>query len=213
MIKNNNTINKLNWRYATKQFDPSKKLSEDQLFAVKEAFRLSPSSFGLQGWKFIHIVDAEKRSKLQEAAYGQTQIVDASELFVLTIPTNYGVDDVNKYVETVAEVRKMKIEDLTGLTESLMGFVSSKSQEQITAWLRNQIYIALGFVMAVCAVDEIDACPMEGFNAEKFDEILGLKEKNLTSVVCLPVGFRSEEDKYAKLPKVRFSQEDIFIEE
>jgi nitroreductase len=211
MSQTNNTIKQLNWRYATKLFDSSKKLSADQLEVVHEAFRLSPSSFGLQGWKFIRVTDPTKRLALKEAAFGQAQVSDASEFFVLTIPTNFSTANIDAFVASTAKQRNIKPEELVGFKDMLVGFLSSKTPEQIIAWLKNQVYIALGEVMAVCAIDNIDTCPMEGFNPTKFDEILDLKSKNLTSVVSLAVGFRSSTDKYASLPKVRFSQEEAIL--
>lgn len=212
MFKTNNSINALNWRYATKQFDTSKKLSDEQLAYVKEAFRLAPSSYGLQAWKFVHVKDSTKRAALKEAAFGQGQIEDASELFVLCVPTNYSIDGVDKYIASMADTRKMKVEELEGFRDMMAGNLGSKSPEQINIWLKNQVYIALGFVMAACAMEKIDTCPMEGFNPGKFDEILDLGSQSLTSVLCLPVGFRAADDKYAAMPKVRFSQDELFLE-
>ena len=211
-MEKNSLIQALNWRYATKVFDVNKKLSSEQVSLIKEALRLSPSSFGLQGWKFLHIVDAEKRQLLRQAAYDQSQVTDASDLFVLAVPTKYGMPEVDHYIEKTAAVRGMKVEDLASFRGMMQGYLSSKSSEATTEWLKRQVYIAIGVAMTVCAANQIDSCPMEGFDNQKVDEILGLKELGLTSVLMLPVGFRSPDDKYQGLLKVRFDTSEVVLE-
>ena len=211
MNQNNNTIKQLNWRYAVKQFDSSRKLSPEQLLTVTEAMRLSASSFGLQGWKFIHVVNPAVRQQLKDASWGQSQVDDASEYFVFAAPTNYSNTDIDNFVNSTAKIRQQPLEQLTKFKEMLYGFLSQKSPDDLLVWLKKQIYLALGQTIATCAVEGIDTCPMEGFDPAKYDQILGLTSKNLTSVVCLAVGFRSPDDKYSQLAKVRFPADEVLI--
>ena len=211
MNNTNHSLNQLNWRYATKMFDTTKKITAEQLEIVIESLRLSPSSYGLQGWKFIRVVDQTKRQTLKEAAYGQSQVTNASEFFILTIPTNFSETNIDKFIESTAKTRNMPVEQLSKFKDMLKSTLANQTAEQTASWLKMQLYIALGQAMAVCAIENIDTCPMEGFDHAKFDEILDLKSKNLTSVVCLAVGFRSAEDKYAQLAKVRFSEEEMLL--
>lgn len=206
-----NTIAQLNWRYATQEFDSSQKLSTEQVSLIKEAFRLSPSSFGLQGWKFIHVTDPVKRAALKEASWGQSKVTDASEFFVLAVPTNFSQANVDAYLKLVSKERNIPVDQLKGLQDMLTGYLARNNAESILAWLKQQTYIALGQVMTVAAIESIDTCPMEGFNPAKYNEILELDSKNLTSVVALAVGFRSKDDKYGAMAKVRYPTEDVFL--
>jgi nitroreductase len=208
-----NTIDALKWRYATKQFDPTKKLSKEQYEIVTEALRLAPSSFGLQPWKFIEVTNPEVRAKLREAAWGQPQITDAANLFVLAVNKNVNDAYVDTYIADIAKTRGMKIEDLKGFEDSIKGSIASKGGvEGVIQWSSRQVYIALGTLLTTAAVEGIDACPMEGFDSKKFDEILGLEKLGLESRVLATVGFRSEGDKAASYKKVRSAKEDVFIE-
>ncbi|MBI9064703.1 MAG: NAD(P)H-dependent oxidoreductase [Marinilabiliaceae bacterium] len=202
-------LEKLNWRYATKQFDAQKKLSDDQLQKVLEATNLSASSFGLQPYKVLVIEDLHIRSDLREVAWGQPQVTDASQVIVFAAQTNISEQDVNEFVQRIAETRNMPKEALTEYEGMMKGFVSAQPQEALTQWAAKQAYIALGFLLVTCAVEGIDACPMEGFDKDKFDEILGLKEKNLTSVVMATIGTRSKDDQYQHLAKVRKSLNEM----
>lgn len=205
-------LDALQWRYATKKYDATKKLSSEQLNFLKEAIRLSASSYGLQGYKVLVIQDPELRAKLQPAAWGQAQITDASVLFVFCIPTNYSSDDVNAFVQHTANERGLDWEALKGYAEFMNTKIFEKTPEEIEIWLSRQVYIALGNLLAAAGSAKIDATPMEGFEPEKFDEILGLKEKNLRSVVLATVGFRHEEDATQHYKKVRKPAEQLFEE-
>jgi len=205
-------LDALQWRYATKKYDATKKLTSEQLNFLKEAVRLSASSYGLQGYKVLVIQDAELREKLQPAAWNQPQITDASALFVFCIPTNYSSDDVNTFVQHTADERGLDWEVLKGYAEFMNTKIFEKSPEEIENWLSRQVYIALGNLLAAAGSAQIDATPIEGFEPEKFDEILGLKEKNLRSVVLATVGFRHEEDATQHYKKVRKPAEQLFEE-
>ncbi len=204
-------IDKLNWRYATKKFDHTKKLSPAQLDELLKAVHLSPSSAGLQSYKVIVVEDLTTRQKLREAANGQSQITDASQLIILASETNLDEAYVKNYIDHVAKTRQIGRENLEGFEQMINGNVSKLTAEQKLNWSNKQAYIALGILLTSAAELGIDACPMEGFNADKFDEILGLKEKGLTTAVIAPIGFRSEDDGYSKLAKVRKPEEEMFI--
>lgn len=205
-------IESLNWRYATKAYDTSKKLSDEQVSMLIEAVRLTPSSYGLPAYKVIHVKDAEIREKLKAVAWGQPQITDASDLFVFAIKTDLSDVSVDEYMKLIADTRGVATESLDGFSGMIKGTLNSLSQEHKEAWAARQAYIALGTLLTTTAENKIDSTPMEGFTTEKFDEILGLKELNLKSVVVCVVGYRSENDDYAGLKKVRISKDDLIIE-
>ncbi len=202
-------ISQLKWRYATKKFDPTFKLSQEQLNTLTEAARLSPSSFGLQPWGFVVVSDPEVRKKLSAAAWGQPQVTESSHLFVMCRSTEMNQTKVDAYVASIVEERGVSIESLSGNSEMMSGFVAGKSKEELAVWMSRQVYIALGVLLTTCAVEKIDACPMEGFDNAQFDEILGLKEKGLTSLAICAVGKRAADDAYAKEAKVRFPKEKV----
>lgn len=206
-----NTLEALQWRYATKQFDATKKLSEEQLNTLTEALRLAPSSFGLQPWKFLVISNPEVRTKLREAAWGQPQVTDASHLIVLAAKTDLSTKSAEEFVATVAKTRNIEVSALQGLHDMIAGSIENRSPEERIEWAARQAYIALGTLLTAAAIEQIDAAPMEGFDPQKFDEILGLAEKNLTSVVIAGVGFRSAEDGMSHAEKVRFPAEEVII--
>lgn len=204
-----NIIDSLNWRYAAKVFDPDKKISDETFNDFLEAVRLSPSSFGLQPWKFIVVKNTDVRSKIKEAAYGQAQVVDASHLIVFAVDKNFSVGN---YIKSVATVRGVPAESLDDYKGMIDGFLAPLSPDEKTEWATKQVYLALGITLVSAAAMEIDSCPMEGFDGKVVDEILGLKTLGLESRVLLPVGYRSSNDKYASLPKARYSKEEVVIE-
>lgn len=204
-----NHIEKLEWRYATKEFDASKKLSKEQVDTLAESLRLAASSFGLQPWTFYIISNEEVKEKLLPHSWNQKQVVDCSHQIVFCTMTDFGASDVERYIEDIAKTRGQSTEELEGYSKVMKGFLSGKDKEDVLTWAKNQVYIALGSFLTTCAELEIDACPMEGIVQSEYDKVLGLKEKGLTSVVACPVGFRASEDKYAKLSKVRFPLEDV----
>jgi nitroreductase len=207
----NETIDALKWRYATKVFDSTKKLTEDQLAILKEAIRLAPSSYGLQPYQVIIVSNPEIKEKLKEAAFGQPQLTDASHIFVFAITHNFTEQQVDEYATNIAETRGIDITAIKGFVDVMKGTVNNRSEEELANWNARQAYIALGVLLETAAFHDIDACPMEGFNNAHFDGILGLADRNLTSVVIASVGFRSSEDGYQNLKKVRKSEEDLFI--
>jgi nitroreductase len=205
-------INQLNWRYATKQFDPKRKISAADWATLETALQLTPSSGGLQPWKFIVITNPTVRAKLLPASYGQAQITDASHLVVFAAKNNLSEADVDAHIKHIAEVQGAPIEALAPLRGILVGgIVQSQDEAGRNAWARNQTFIALGNLLTSAALLGIDACPMEGFDRAQYDEILGLKAKAYSSAVIATLGYRSPTDKYATAPKVRFPKEQIFL--
>ena len=204
-------IEKLQWRYATKKFDATKKLSKEQLDSLLTAIQYAPSSFGLQSFKVVVVEDAEVKAKLREAAHGQTQLTDASQVIVFASETVIDEALVNKYVDLVADTRGIDRANLADYAGYMLGTVNNTPDDKKLIWSVKQTYIALGFLLAAAAELEIDACPMEGFDNAKFDEILGLTEKGLTSTVIATIGYRSAEDKYSQLAKVRKPKDSLFI--
>jgi nitroreductase len=206
------TIKQLKWRYAVKKFDADKKLSKTKLDRLKQAFNLTATSFGLQPIKMLVIKDKQLKEKLLEHAYFQQQITTASHLLVIAIDTNFTTKDVDDYFDLEKKIRGTSEEIIGKFRKQLKENIAQKSEEEVEQMAKNQAYIALGNLMTVCAIEKIDSCPMEGFNADKFDEILDLKKKNLKSVLLLPVGYRAEDDFMRKLNKVRKPIKDTVIE-
>ncbi len=205
-------LEQLNWRYATKAFDASRKLSSEQLATLKESMRMTPSSFGLQPWHFIFVCKSDVREKVKAASWGQSQVVDCSHHVVLCRKQDLTEADVDAHVNDIAKTRNVPIEGLKAYAQVMKGFLSAKTKEQVAQWMEKQVYIALGQLLTVCAELKIDACPMEGMDAAQYDEILQLPAKGLRAVVTCPIGFRSANDKYAELAKVRFPQGSIVSE-
>jgi nitroreductase/dihydropteridine reductase len=204
-------IENLQWRAAIKSFDPTKKLNAEQLDQLLTAVQLAPSSAGLQHYKILVVENPEIREKLREAAHGQAQLTQASQVIVFAAETNIDEAYVKKYIDLIAKTREIGREHLIAFEQMLINSVNNQTEDQKVIWASKQAYIALGVLLTAAAEMRIDTCPMEGFQAGKFDEILGLKELGLTTAVIAPIGFRSDEDVYSKLAKVRKPKEELFI--
>jgi nitroreductase len=207
----NEYINNLNKRYATKQFDTEFKLSEEQANLLDESLVLTPSSFGLQPYKFIKVVTPELKVKLQAASWNQPQVASASVLYVLCARKDVNQEMVQKYIEQIVKVRGVAKESLSGYEQMMTGFVQGLNDDQKVEWAKKQVYIALGFLLDAAAQNGLDSCPMEGFDAKAYSEILGLDKTNLIPTLVCPVGMRSKEDTSANYPKVRLSTEDLIL--
>ena len=206
------SIENLEWRYAVKKFDDQKILEEQKINILKQAFNLTATSYGLQPIKLLIIKNKSIQGKLVDHSYNQQQIVQASHLLVICIDTNLKESDVEKYFERVKEIRKTPDEMISSFREYLKTVITEKTSQDLILWAKNQAYLALGNLLTVCANEKIDSCPMEGFIPKKYDEILGLKEKNLTSVLVVPIGYRAEDDMKTHQMKVRKKIEEIVIE-
>lgn len=207
-----NVITQLNWRGATKSFDANKKVSEEDFAKLMEAARLAPSSFGLQPWKVVVVKNPELRAQIRAAGYNQPQITEASHLVVLCSRTNFGEQDVEKFVQSIVDERGVPAESLADYKGMMVGAVTGRSAEAADNWNARQVYIMLGVLLETCAMANIDAAPMEGFDNAAVDKILGLSEKNLASRVICGIGYRSENDWVSKVKKVRFPKEEVIIE-
>lgn len=207
-----NSVKSLQWRYAAKKFDTAKTLSETQINTLKEAFNLTATSYGLQPVKLVIIQDKDTQKELVAHSWNQPQILEASHVLVICIPEKYTIEEVKNYFTLVKKIRNTADEILNPFKEFLTEEIDKKTQEELFIWNRNQAYLALGNLLAVCAFERIDSCPMEGFIPEKYDEILGLKKHNLKSILVLPVGFRAEDDYMKDLEKVRKPLSETIIE-
>ena len=205
-----NTINALLWRYATKKYNSNKKLSPEQLDGLLESIRLAPSSFGLQPFKVLVITDPEIRIKLRAAGFGQPQITDASHLLVFAVEKNLNEKYVDEFIAETSKIRGVKADALQGFSVMLKGAISGRTTEQRLEWAARQAYLALGVLLTAAAIEAVDASPMEGFNPDEFDKILGLDAKSLKTVVVAALGFRDEKDEYLNLKKVRWPKNKIF---
>lgn len=204
-------LHQLQWRYATKKFDSTQKIPTATWEILEQSLVLTPSSFGLQPWKFFVVQNSQIRQQLLEYSFGQTQVVDASHLVVLAIKKAANADDVDRYMQRTAEVRQVDVESLAGFANVIKNFLANPHNPDFDPdeWATRQVYIALGQLMTSAAVLGIDACPMEGIIPAKYDEVLGLTETEYQAVLACPVGYRHPEDKYAALPKIRYAQADI----
>lgn len=197
----------LQWRYATKLFDTTKKIPTDTWAALEESLVLTPSSYGLQPWKFFVIQDQELREKLVPHTWRQRQVADCSHLVVMTVKKAFSMDDIDSFITRMVEVRGGSADSLAGFRKMVGG---TQAQGYMSKeWAKMQAYIALGQFMGFAALLGIDTCPMEGFIPEKYDEILGLEAQGLTTAVLCPAGYRHADDRYAALPKVRFKNSDV----
>lgn len=204
------TIENLEWRYATKQFDSTKKIKASDLNLLQRAVQLSVSSFGLQLYKVLIIEDQELKEKLKPASWNQSQIADASHLFVFCNYTSVHPTDVDEYIQDIAAVRNVPIEKLEAYRNSMKDAIANKSEIELKNWLERQPYLALSNLLLACAELKIDSCPMEGFIPEQYNEILNLEGQRLNACVIAAVGYRSTEDKTQFQHKVRKSKERLF---
>ena len=200
----------LNWRYAVKEFDPTKKVSDADLHTILESARLSPSVNGIEAWKFLVINNPELRAKIREVGFNQTKFTEASHLIIITRRTDVRENIVRERVERTAAIQHQSVESLEPLRLSLEKGLSNKPDDALmNAWIAGQTYIALGMMVETAALLGVDGGPMEGFIPAKVDELLGLPEKHLASVTAFAIGYRSDSDKFATLPKVRRSFDEV----
>lgn len=207
-----NIIDSLKWRYAVKKFDSNKSVPQQKIETLKEAFNLTATSYGLQPLKLLVINKKEIQKKLVEHSWNQPQVLGASHLLVICIPKEYTTKEVENYFKLVQKLRQTPDSILTPFKEFLTAEIEKKTQEELFIWNKNQAYLALGNLLTVCASEQIDSCPMEGFVPEKYDEVLNLGEQNLASTLVLPIGFRADDDYMKDLKKIRKNIDDVVIE-
>ena len=210
-MSNHQLLEALNWRYATKIFDPAKKIPADTWQTLERALVLTPTSYGLQPYQFLIINDPAKRAELLPHSWGQKQVVDASHFVVFTAKTIMTEADVDKLIQRTVEIRKLPAPEALGTYRFMMlGDVVNGPRGKIAhEWATRQTYIALGNLMTCAAVLGVDACPMEGLVPAEYDKVLNLNGSGYATVVACALGYRSPDDKYAKLPKVRYDMKDV----
>ncbi len=200
----------LDWRYATKKFDSSKEIPAATWAALEHALVVSPSSFGLQPWRFIVITDPAVKAKLLPLSWNQAQVTDCSHHVVFAVRKGVDAAYVDKFLARQVELRGGTVEALAPYRGMMTGFLANiTAAGQLDAWATKQIYIALGQFMAAAALLGVDACPMEGISPAAYDEVLGLKDTEFATVVACAAGYRAADDKYATAGKVRFPVSDL----
>jgi nitroreductase len=203
-------LQQLTWRYATKKFDPAKKIPPADWAVLEQALILTPSSYGLQPWKFIVVTDPALKTKLRPASWNQAQVEDCSHLVVFTAKRDISEADVDRFIARVAEVRGVTVDSLAGYRGYMVGdLVQGPRHATIHEWAARQTYIAMGNLLTSAALLGIDACPFEGLEPTKYDQILGLNGTGFATVAACPLGYRAADDKYANAAKVRFETGDI----
>jgi len=206
-----NIIESLQWRYATKKFDRNKIIPQDKIEVLKEAFNLTATSYGMQPVKLLVLSDKKRQEDLLPLSMNQQQIATASHVLILAGADINNVS-INTYFDSVKQVRGTSEEILNPFRTYLLDNFSNKIEAEKETFIKNQAYIALGNLLTVCALERIDACPMEGFEPKAYDEFFNLEEKGLKSLLVIPIGYRAEDDMFSTLKKVRKSIDESVIE-
>ena len=204
-------IKQLNWRYAVKKFDSSRKIAAADWELLEESLRLAPSSYGLQPWRFLIVQSPEVRKKLTPASWGQQQVENCSHFVVLTHLKTLDEAYVERYINDIASQRAMAAADLKGFRDAIVGdVVHGPRAAVIGQWAARQAYIAMGSLMTVAALLHVDACPMEGLVPAQYDNILGLAKTSYTTVAAVALGYRAVDDELQHAKKVRFAKKEVF---
>ncbi|MBL7473326.1 NAD(P)H-dependent oxidoreductase [Robertkochia sediminum] len=207
-----NVLDALEWRYATKKFDADKKLPVEKIDTLKSAFNLTATSFGLQPVRLLVIGNQKIKEELVQHSFNQQQVADASHLLVFAVETDIDEKYIQSYFDRVKDIRQTPDEVLKPFRDYLETSVKTMETGIKKEWIAKQAYIAMGNLLTVCAVEQIDACPMEGFVNAEYDRVLGLEAKGLTSVLAMPVGYRAQDDMFAGFKKVRKQVEESILE-
>lgn len=202
-------LDSLQWRYACKKFDPTKKIDEATWQALAESLRLSASSIGMQPWKFIDITSAELKQKLRPESWNQSQVTDCDHYVVLCAKRDITMDDVERHLANIAKIRQCSAEKIEGSRQFYGGYVSQMTPEFIYRWTESQVHIALGFVLSAAAALRVDSCTIGGLDREKYDEILGLTDSPYRTVLAVALGYRAADDAYAQEKKVRYPMDEV----
>jgi nitroreductase len=209
-ISTTTLLERLNWRYATKKFDANQTIPEATWQALSESLVLTPSSYGLQPWKFWVITNPAIKAELKPVSWNQAQITDCSHLVVFSIKKNLTAEQIDHFIERTAEVRAVTSESLAGYRNIMVSdLIHGARSLTVNQWATRQTYIALGNFMTSAALLGVDTCPLEGLDPAKYDQILGLSSKGYATVVACAAGYRSSDDKYANLAKVRFANSEV----
>lgn len=211
-ISREDILNQLNWRYACKKYDPTKKISTQDWNLIKESLRLAPSSYGLQPYKFVVVENADLRKKLRENSWGQSQVTDSSHFVVLVTREKMEEADVSKLINKTASVRGMSPDTLKGYHDMMVGDVVKGPRAQvINWWAQRQAYIAMGFALETAALLKVDTTALEGLDPAAYDKLLGLEGTGYKTVAAIAFGYRAADDGYSQAKKVRFDESDLFI--
>lgn len=202
-------LSALNFRYATKAFDPGKAIPSETWEALLESLVLAPSSFGLQPWRFIVVEDPVLRAELRKVSWGQSQVTDAAKLVVFTSRDDLTPEDTSRWLDRLSEVQGQDPATFEGLRKVIDGFANNMTVEQRHAWNVRQTYLALGQFMTSAAVLGIDTCPLEGLDPASYDNILALDGSGYATCVACAVGYRTADDHHAARPKARFPRQDV----
>jgi len=209
-ISNETLLRQLNWRYATKKFDPKRKVAAEDWETLEKALVLTASSWGLQPWKFFVVTDPATKEKLLPASYHQRQVVEGSHVVAFAIRENVGAADVDQFLHLTAQTRGVPVEQLEGFRKVVAGFLEQPAGEfDVDEWAARQVYLALGNFLTCAAMMGIDTSPLEGIVPAKYDEVLGLQGSGHRVVVACVAGYRAEDDKYARAPKVRYALDEM----
>ncbi len=206
-----NIIDALEWRYAVKKFNEEALLSEQQLEAVKKAFNLSASSYGLQPYKLVMLQNKALQERLLPHSYNQKQVVQASAVLVFCIRKDIDSSYIDGYFGLIASARGQTPESLDGYKNFMKSTLVGKTPAEMSLWATNQVYLNMGTLLTACAAMEIDSCPMEGFSPAGYSEVLELDKMGLEAVLVMPIGIRASDDSVAILKKVRKPLEEAVI--
>jgi nitroreductase len=206
-----NFITDANWRYSTKKFDATKEISDADLDTLKEGIRLTASSYGLQPYQVLFVKSNEIRQQLLPFSWNQKQIVDSQYVVVFANVLNLGETEIDAYFDNLIISRGIKQEDIKGYSNFMKTNIAGKSEEERNTWTEKQTYIALGNLLNIAAELRIDTTPMEGFSSEEYNKILGLTPKGLNAAVIATIGYRHQDDDTQHFPKIRKSNEDLFV--
>jgi nitroreductase len=202
----------LNWRYAVKKFDPARKIPGETWAALEQSLVLTPSSMGMQPWKFFAVTDPAMKVRLRPAAKNQAQAVDSSHFVIFAVHRDLSDAHVSRHLDRMAEVRGIPRESLDKFLKMAMGNLdAARAEGTLDTWQKHQVYIALGTFMAAAALLGVDTCPMEGIDPIAMDDVLGMTGTSYNTVVACAAGYRAGDDKYASIPKVRFRVEDVVV--
>lgn len=207
-----NPIKQLEWRYAVKKFNSEKLLSDAKIYSLKKAFNLTATSYGLQPITLAVVHNKELQKELVAHSFEQPQVAQASHILVICIENEVDSEYIANYFRQVKKVRGTSDTVLNPFKEAMMESFSKKDIQEIKDWSKNQAYLAMGNLLTICAMEEIDSCPMEGFEPEAYDRLLDLNKRGLTSVLVLPVGYRADDDMFSTFKKVRKDMDESIIE-
>ena len=205
-------IEHLEWRYAVKKFDENHRLSDQKIQKIKNAFNLTATSYGLQPIKMVIVQNKELQKQLVVHSWDQQQVAQASHLLIFCTEARIDAKYISGYFERIKQIRGTSDEILNPFKEAMLSNFEKMDTLQIQQWAKNQAYLAMGNLLTICAAEQIDSCPMEGFVPSAYEELLGLKDKGLNAVLVMPIGYRAEDDMFSGFKKVRRNLSDSIIE-